>query len=78
MNIDNLIKMYENTIDRIVNPDEITEWDDIGFDEQQEGYESITEWLLENSEFNEADQITIDLIDEFIIRLKQLKCYYHI
>jgi len=43
-----LVKKWENQLRVIINPDNMKDWDELGFDEAPEGFKSVDDWL-ENS-----------------------------
>lgn len=68
-----LIQKYEEQLVWIINPDGMTEWDEIGFNEAPEGYETVYDWLKINGEFDEGQQTEISCIQEFLEDLKSLE-----
>jgi hypothetical protein len=70
--IQELIEKYEERLNQSIDPDNST-WDDLGFDEPPEGYESPREFQRLNGERDEGDQAREGLIGEFIEDLKGLQ-----
>jgi hypothetical protein len=70
-----LIKRWEEKRKDLINPDNFTSWDDLGFDEAPEGYESIDDYLETDPEIehDEREQITLEIIDEILDDLRKLK-----
>ena len=69
MTNEEIIKKYEKMLVDIINPGNMT-WDDLGFDEAPEKEVLVYEWLKENEHFDEGEQISISLIEQFIYDLK--------
>lgn len=72
MNIGELIEKYEQMKKEIVNPDEFESWEDLGFDEKPDKWETINQFLEADTGFDEGEQISLRLIGEFLDDLKQL------
>lgn len=75
--IKQLIQEYEEELEGAINSDRIKKWEDLGFGEipEKQGqipYESPTEWLRENGEFDEGEQTRIVLYEEFLDKLRKL------
>jgi hypothetical protein len=70
--IQELIDKYQERLNHTIDPDNAS-WDDLGFDEPPEGYESPFEFQRLHSERDEGDQAKEGLIGEFIEDLKALQ-----
>lgn len=68
----NLLKKWEKNLQMIVNPDNFS-WQDIGYDEKPEEYETVEEALMAEGEFDEGQQTSLALISEFLEDLKSIK-----
>jgi hypothetical protein len=71
---ESLIKKYQEWKQNIINPDNITDWDDLGFDEAPEGFKSVDDYLehSDDAEYDEGQQTELRIIDEFIDDLRKL------
>ena len=70
-----LLAKWENQLRVIINPDDMKDWDELGFDEAPEGFKTVDDWL-ENSgeaEFDEGQQVEIRCIKEFLEDLEKLE-----
>lgn len=74
MNKEKLIKKWNDYRKYIINPDGLASWDDLGFDEAPEGFDSVDEYLEngEESEFDEREQVELEMVDKFLKDLKKL------
>lgn len=69
-----LLAKYKEKVKQVLNPDNITDWEEFGFSEKPEEYDSIEDFIEndENSELDERQQITIQLFNEVIEDLEKL------
>ena len=78
MNKQELIEKYRLHRKAIINPDDITDWSDLGFDEPPDGYEDTPESIMdyldrEGQEFDEGEQLALGLVAEFIEELEKME-----
>jgi len=72
MNIQNRIEKLEEKRKNVLNPDDFS-WDDIGFDEKPEEWDTVEDFL-EHGDFNGLDeetQVIIRCIDEELDELRE-------
>jgi len=56
----------------VVNPDNITEWADLGWPEPPEGFESIEDWIMSEGDLDERQQVTQQVLEGVIHDLESL------
>lgn len=74
LDVQKLLEKYEKAKIDIINPDNFDDWNDIGFDEPPDDFESINEYLEADPEGELGYERTLQLneIDNFINDLKEL------
>jgi len=70
--IQELIQKYQERLNQVIDPDD-SSWDDLGFEEAPEGFDSPLEYQRLHGERDEIGQNSESLIGEFIEDLKNLQ-----
>jgi hypothetical protein len=74
MKRDKLIKKWEAHLKALINPDGITDWEDLGFDKKPDEFESVNDFLENDpeAEWDEGDQVEMRVVKEFLDDLRNL------
>lgn len=70
--IKNLIEKYQKKIHETINPDNFQSWDEIGFDEKPDGFDTIEEFLKNDNTLDEGDQEAMRCYEEILEDLETL------